>query len=248
MGKALKGVMAVVVILILIVAFAAYYVLGNLDRLVEVAIEKVGPQVTGTPVLVSGVSIALKEGRGEISGLTIGNPDGYQSDHALRIGRLVFDLDTQTITSDPVRITEISVSETDLIAELGPAGLNLKALMDTMNSGGSGQAAEPESTSSGPGLVIDRFDFTGAKMTLETPLKNYDTTVPDVRLTGIGEKEGGATAAEAARQILRPVIAAAIAAAQKEAGAQGLDGYRESAADRVREEANKLKDKLKLGN
>jgi hypothetical protein len=248
MGKALKGVMAVVVILILIVAFAAYYVLGNLDRLVEVAIEKVGPQVTGTPVMVSGVSIALREGRGEISGLTIGNPDGYQSDHALRIGRVVFDLDTQTITSDPVRITEISVSDTDLIAELGPAGLNLKALMDNLDSGGSGQGAQSESTSAGPGLVIDRFDFTGAKMTLETPLKDYDTTVPDVKLTGIGEKAGGATAAEAAEQILRPVIAAAIKAAQAEAGAQGLDGYKQSATDRVREEANKLKDKLKLGN
>lgn len=248
MGKALKGVMAVIVILILIVAFAAYYVLGNLDRLVEVAIEKVGPQVTGTPVRVSGVSIALKEGRGEISGLTIGNPDGYQSDDALRIGRIVFVLDTQTITADPVRIKEISVSETDLTAELGPAGLNLKALMDYMNSGGSEQATGSESTSSGPGLVIDRFGFTGAKMTLATPLQNYETTVPDVNLTGIGEKEGGATAAEAAEQILRPVIAAAIKAAEKEAGARGLDGYKQSATDRVKEEANKLKDKLKLGN
>ena len=248
MGKALKGVMAVVVILILIVAFAAYYVLGNLDRLVEVAIEKVGPQVTGTPVMVSGVSISLKEGRGEVSGLTIGNPDGYKSDHALHIGRLVFDLDTETITADPIRITEISVSDTDLIAELGPAGLNLKALIDNMDSGGSEKATPSESTSSGPGLVIERFEFTGAKMTLETPVRDYDTTVPDVKLTGIGEKEGGATAAQAAEQILRPVIAAAIKAAQKEAGAQGLDGYKQSATDRVMEEANKLKDKLKLGN
>ena len=248
MGKALKGVMTVVAIVILIVAFAAYYVLGNLDRLVEVAIEKVGPQVTGTPVMVSGVSISLQEGRGEISGLTIGNPDGYKSDHALRIGRLAFALDTQTITADPVRITEIAVSDTDLIAELGTAGLNLRALMNNMGSDGSEKAAESESTSSGPGLVIDRFDFTGAKMTLETPLKDYETAVPDVNLTGIGEKEGGATAAEAAEQILRPIIAAAIKAAEKEAGAQGLDGYKLGVTDRVKEEANKLKDKLKLGN
>ena len=39
-------------------AFAAYYVLGNLDRLVEAAVEKVGTQVTGTAVTVDGVSIA----------------------------------------------------------------------------------------------------------------------------------------------------------------------------------------------
>ena len=69
-----------------------------------------------------------------------------------------------------------------------------------------------------------------------------------MNLTGIGEKEGGATAAEAAEQILRPVIAAAIKAAEKEAGAQGLDGYKLGVTDRVKEEANKLKDKLKLGN
>ena len=248
MGKALKGVMTAVVIVVLIVAFAAYYVLGNLDRLVEVAIEKVGPQVTGTPVLVAGVSISLKEGRGEIRGLTIGNPDGYKSDHALRIGRLAFAIDTQTITADPVRISEISVSDTDLIAELGTAGLNLRELMSNMGSGGSEKAARSEPTSSGPGLIIDRFDFTGAKMTLETPLKNYETTVPDDKLTGIGDNEGGATAAEAAEQILRPVIAAAIKAAEKEAGAQGLDGYKQGVTDRVKEEANKLKDKLKLGN
>ena len=87
MGKAIKGVMGVVAVLIVIVLIALWYVLGNLDRLVEAAIERVGPQVTGTSVLVSGVSISLKEGRGEISGLTIGNPDGFESPHALRIGK-----------------------------------------------------------------------------------------------------------------------------------------------------------------
>lgn len=262
MGKAIKGVMGVVAVLIVIVLVALWYVLGNLDRLVEAAIERVGPQVTGTSVLVSGVSISLKEGRGEIRGLTIGNPDGFESPHALRIGRMVLDIDTATITSDPVRITEISVSETDLIAELGKGGMNLKQLMDNLSSG-SGSEAPADESAAGPGLVIDRFAFTGAKMKLATPLKDFETQVPDVRLTGIGEKEQGATAAEAAEQILKPIIAAAIKAAQAEAGLQGLEGYKDEAMQRAKEEAGKvtdqlkdeagkvtdqLKDKLKLGN
>jgi hypothetical protein len=247
MGKALKGVMAAVAIVILIVAFAAYYVLGNLDRLVEAAVEKVGTQVTGTAVTVDGVSIALREGRGEITGLTIGNPDGFESDYALRIGLIALDIDTASITSDPVRISQITVSDTDLVAELGPGGMNLKRLMDHLDSGES--AGESGSASSaGPGLVIERFDFTGARITLDTPLQDYEAPVADVRLTGIGEKAGGATAAEAAQQILKPVIAAAVEAARREADAQGLDGYKQGIMDRAKEEANRLKEKLRLGN
>ena len=253
MGKTLKRAMMLVAIVVLTIVLATYYVLGNLDRLVEAGIERVGPHVTGTPVLVGSVSIDLGEGRGEINDLTIGNPQGFKSDYALKLGRILLDIDTATLTSDPVRISEISVRDTHLIAEVGVDGTNLKKLMDTLRSGDSGaDDTASKNTSSGPGLVIERFAFTGADMTLDTPLKDYETTVPDVNLSGIGEKENGATAAEAAEQILKPVIAAAIKAAQDEAGVHGLDGYRQGFMDKAREEAgratDKLKDALGLGN
>ena len=253
MSKTLKRAMTLIAIVVLTIAFAGYYVLGNLDRLVEAAIERVGPRVTGTPVLVGSVSIDLKEGRGEINGLTIGNPDGFRSDYALKLGRILLDIDTATLTSDPVRISEITVSDAHLIAEVGAGGTNLKTLMDKLKSDESAaDGAGGKASSSGPGLVIERFAFTDAGMTLETPLKDYETTVPDVKLSGIGEKENGATAAEAAEQLLKPVIAAAIKAAQDEAGIQGLDGYKQGAMDKAREEAGKATDKLKdalgLGN
>ena len=93
-----------------------------------------------------------------------------------------------------------------------------------------------------PKIVIERFDFTNASMTLKTPVaKDRSQKLGDVHLTGIGEGSGGATAAQAASQILAPILREAVKQARSGAGELGVEGYKQGAMD-------KLKDKLGIGN
>jgi hypothetical protein len=240
-SKTSKTIAGVCVALAAIIGFGIYWLANNLDGIVAGAIEKVGSEVTGVPVRVSAVSISLKEGTGEIRGLTIGNPDGFSSDHALRLNSIRIVLDTSTITSDPVRIKQISVDGSELVAEVSVgSGINLAKINDNLKTGADG--SEPSSgESAGPKLVIDQFDFTNAAMTVKTPVsQDKSQKLGDVHVRNIGEGSGGATPAQVGVQLLRPVLQEAVKAARKEAGNLGIEGYKEGAVD-------KLKDKLGIG-
>jgi len=240
-SKTGKTIAAVSIVLAAIIGFGIYWLASNLDSLVAGAIEKVGGEVTGVPVRVSGVSISLKEGTGEIRGLTIGNPEGFNSDYALRLNSIRMTLDTSTITSNPVRIKKISVDGSELVAEVSVgSGINLARIYDNLNGGGDG--GQPSSgESAGPKLVIEQFDFTHAAMTVKTPVsQDKSHKLGDVHVRNIGEGSGGATPAQVAVQLLRPVLREAVTAAREEAGNLGVEGYKQGAMD-------KLRDKLGIG-
>ncbi len=59
-----------------------------------------GPEMTGVSVEVDDVAIALADGRGEIEGLVVGNPRGYQGPHAFKLGSILLALDAAADTKD----------------------------------------------------------------------------------------------------------------------------------------------------
>jgi len=242
MTKTARSIIVVLVALIAITAIAVYWLVSNLDSIVAGAIEKAGSQATGVPVAVSGVSISLKEGRGEIRGLTVGNPAGFDGPYALKLGSIALAIDTESIGSDPVRIKQISVDGARLLAEIKVgAGINLAKISDNLGSGGK-DTSPAGSGGQGPRIVIERFDFTNASMTLKAPAREDRTqNLGDIHVTNIGEGSGGATAAQAASQLLGPVIREAAKQARSGAAEMGVEGYKQGAID-------KLKDKLGIGN
>ncbi len=240
MGRAGKTIGGIIAALVVIVGIATYWVISNLDSIVANAIEKVGSQVAGVPVEVSAVSISIKDGNGEIRGLTIGNPQGFDSRYALKLDTVSITIDTASIGSGPVRIRQIAVDGADLIAEIkAGSGLNLSKISDNLKSGG-GDKGKAEGADD-PRLVIERFDFTNPGMTLKTQVAaDSSMKLGDVHVANIGTGSGGATAAEAASQLLAPILREAIKAARNGAGNLGIDDAKEGAVD-------KLKDKLGIG-
>jgi len=240
MGKSGKVIGGLVLALVLVVGVAVYWVVNNLDSIVAHAIREAGSQAAGVPVDVSGVSISLRDGSGEIRGLTIGNPPGFDSDYALKLNTVRIAIDTGSIGSDPIRIRQIAVDGADLIAEINAgAGINLSKISDNLASGGSGKGQTEGGD--GPRLVIEQFDFTNPGMTLKTQVsEDKSLKLGDVHVSNIGTGSGGATATQAASQLLAPVLREAVKAARSSAGDMGIEGVKEGAMD-------KLKDKLGIG-
>jgi hypothetical protein len=222
-------------------AIAIFWSLSHLDSIVKSAIEKVGPDVTGAPVRVAGVHISRQDGTGEIRGLVIGNPAGFDSDYAIRFGKVYLSLNKASLTTDVIRVKAIGVEDTSIIAEAkAGSGINLQKIMDNMRSDDPDKQAS-ESEDAGIRLIIDRFDLTQSEVRLVTGVKNYQTTMGDVHVTGIGQETNGASARDVVLQLLRPMIREAIKAAKKEGSKHGVDELRESVTD-------KLKGKLEIGD
>jgi len=240
MGKTAKITFGIVACVVAALAIGIFWSLTHLDSIVKSAIERVGPDVTGTPVQVASVHISIQDGTGEISGLTIANPDGFDSDYAIRFGKIYLALDKASLATDVVRINAITVQESSIIAEVKVgAGINLQKIMDNMKGDSTGEAAPGEETS-GRNLIIDRFDLTESDIRLVTGIEDYQATMGDVQVTGIGQKSKGASGREIALQLLRPVVSEAIRAAKKEGSKHGVDGLKEGLTE-------KIKGKLKIG-
>lgn len=241
MGKTAKITFGIVAGVVAVLAIGIFWSLTHLDSIVKSAIETVGPDVTGTPVQVASVHISIQDGTGEISGLTIANPDGFDSDYAIRFGKIHLALDKASLATDVLRINAITVQESSIIAEVKVgAGINLQKIMDNMKGDSKGEAAPGEETS-GRNLIIDRFDLTDSDIRLVSGIEDYQATMGDVQVTGIGQKPNGASGREIALQLLRPVVSEAIRAAKKEGSKHGVDGLKEGLTEKIR-------DKLKIGS
>lgn len=206
MGKAGKLIVGAIITLIIVVGIVLAFVITNLDSIVERAIETVGSDVAGVPVDVGSVRISLQEGKGEINGLSLGNPAGFPRGKAFELGKIALQLDVQNLSAELVTIKSVLVDGARVNAIQGADGNNLKAILNNLESGAP---AEESTADEGPGtkLIIDDFRFQNGEVNLTLPAVGERTAkIPNMQLTGIGRKTNGATAGEVAKQILDPIV------------------------------------------
>ena len=59
-------------------------VYNSLDAQIASAIRRYGPEITGVPVSLSGVSISVVDGKAALYGLVVGNPDNFKTNMLCR--------------------------------------------------------------------------------------------------------------------------------------------------------------------
>ena len=189
----------------------------SLEPILVKTVNTYGPDITGTPVTLRDMDLSLFSGKGSLHGFTLGNPRGFSGDHALRVDKASVALDTSTLLKDVVVIDSIVVDSPDIVYELGAGKSNFDAILDNVAQLGEGRArAEARhgaSSDAGEGperkVVIDEFIVRGGKAALSIPALKLSASaeLPEIRITGIGRDETGASAgtsmAEAAALVLR---------------------------------------------
>lgn len=114
---------------LLIAATAAYLWFNNpLGLLIKAGIEKFGPDMTQAQVHAGRVTLSPSDGRGTLSGLALGNPKGFKSEHALKAGHIEVTIEPATLTDDVVLIHKILIDTPDISYEKGDNGSNFDAL------------------------------------------------------------------------------------------------------------------------
>ena len=105
-------------VLVAAIAVGLVFLVSNLNSLVARIVEDEGSEVTATQVAVAGVDISLREGRGEMAGLTIASPRDFAAREAFSLGGIVVDIDVESLRSDPLVIEEIRVRAPVVNAEI----------------------------------------------------------------------------------------------------------------------------------
>ena len=188
----------------------------SLDFIVKVALEHYGPDVTGVAIKVDDVKISPRDGLGSLKGVEIGNPHGFSSPRAARLGLVSVAIDPATL-GDPVTvIREISVEAPAIFYERGNKGTNLDAIQRSIEAyvkrSESAPDASPATTVAGTKrkFIIERLAIRGARVTMTNPaLKGQGITfdLPDIQMRDIGKRQNGVTASEAGNIVIATIIA-----------------------------------------
>jgi len=193
-----KLIIGVVLLLVVAVGGTIYY----LDRLVENGIEVVGTDVLGVQVSVGGVSLSPMSGRGSISGLTIANPEGFDSEYAFELGEVSVAIDVGSITSDVVEISSVVIDSPRITYETNISNDNIRTLLRNV---GGGEAAEEPADAGGPGkeLIIREFRMLSPRLDVITQIASAPVQLPDIIINDIGTAGSGGTSAE---EVLRMIL------------------------------------------
>jgi uncharacterized protein involved in outer membrane biogenesis len=222
MSKVLKVSLFGLVLLVVVVGIVLTVAISNLDRIVKGVVESSGSDVLGTEVTLNKVEISLKGGSGSLKRLVIANPEGFSARNAFELDEVTLALDLGTVTSDEVVVEQVVVDGARVTFEETGGSINLQTLLKNAQeyAGPSepSETAEEEPESAGPKLVIKEFRFSNAEATLisEELGQEVSAGLPDIVLNDIGQKGNGVTAAEAAKQVLVPVIQQVIEGSKEE--------------------------------
>jgi uncharacterized protein involved in outer membrane biogenesis len=230
------------VVLLLIVGLGVYLVMNTGD-LIKTAVETLGPEYLGVDVKLGAADVSLTEGSGELRGLVIGNPDGFDGPHAFSLGRIKLALDPLGQSQELITLESIEIDAADLALIAKGQNINLQAIMANLESDTADEpAVEPgeESGAAAPKIIIDSFSFTNARTSLDSDiLGSSSVDIADIHLTDIGRKSNGVTIREAVTQMLRPITRAATEALARES--LNVDDIQAEAEERVDKE---LQDRL----
>jgi hypothetical protein len=230
---------AILIAVGLAVAFGLRYGAGRLDAVVASTVERYGGELTGTEVDVDGVELALAAGRASFAGLTVGNPRGYETDYAVRIGSATVELDVGSLAGDVPVIEELVLDGALINAEQRAAASNLTDIQKHATaSSGEPAAGEPKR------IVVERFRVRDARVLVSSEYLDAPEELPlrDIVVDGIGTQTGGVTYSEAAEAMLMPVLTAARSAATERLRGAAADAVSDAAREELEDESRRLQE------
>ncbi len=268
--KWLKRVALPVVVVLLLVAGAVFFWMPGLIRY---GVETRLPAMTRTDVTLDDVDFSVLTGKAGLRGLQIGNPEGYKTPYAVKVGEVSVKLQPATLFGEVLVIDEIRVVRADVIYEFGgPGGANLRKIKQNIDAytGRGKRDAEPATEPVPPPpdkqpvptdepepmakkkrrkvvikrFVMERCFLRGGISQLKG--ESVAVALPDFELTDIGTKEKAVTAKEAASQIAGQIQKKALVT--YDANAALFERVKDKAKDvydKARDKANGIKDKAK---
>jgi len=245
---AMKKLLIAVGILILLVIIAVVVVASQAGALIKDGVETYGPDITGTPVTLSGVDVSLLSGSASINNLVVGNPKGFKSNEAFRVGEVSIKLDLGSLFSEQIRIERILIDGAELTYEQVNKTSNIDALKRNVerNTGSSSGGSDTgEGSASEVQLAIDDLYINGTQVNARVAVlgkeEQKSVTIPDIHLKDLGKGGSDGSVAAIVDEVVRLVTKAATKAVVDELGKKKI----QEAIDKKKGEAmKKLDDKL----
>ncbi|EEF60394.1 hypothetical protein [Pedosphaera parvula] len=206
--------------ILLVVALVAVFF--SLNSIVKKGVETVGPQITKVDVKLGSANISPFGGSGQLSKLFVGNPEGYKTASAIQVGDVKVAVKVGSVLSDTIMVEQINIQAPEITMEGTLTGNNLSKILENLNSTSETKEKvknEPTAGKKEKKFIVKDIVVNGAKVHLNITALGQTlgmtVPIPDIHLQNVGTGEGGVSAAELSRQILKPILAGAVEAGTK---------------------------------
>ncbi len=221
MKKSMVRILLGLVIILVLVGGAAILFIGTI---VKTGVEKVGPRVAKVPVKLDGATVSLFNGNGELKGFIIGNPEGYKSPEAIKVGSIAIALVPKTVLADKVVIRSIRIVAPEITYETSLKdlkGSNLSKILENVSGSAEQDEKAPtkEQQTTKTKLQVDDIVITGGKVHVTAAMLGSTTVpLPEIHLSDLGQGPEGITPAELSKKVLKAVLDATVKAVVANAG------------------------------
>jgi hypothetical protein len=184
-----------------------------INKTVESAINTIGPKVTQTEVAVEQVNFSLTSGSGTLTGIKVGNPEGYQKENIFELGEIQVDIRPSSLTSDTILVEKIYINSPKISYEKTLQGSNIKDLLNNIQAfsnklpGGGQENNEPQPKQDKPAkkVIIEDFQIVGGTVNAGVLGLSIEVPLPNLAFQNIGAKDGPSYA-DIGEQILQEIL------------------------------------------
>jgi hypothetical protein len=214
MKKWLAGFFCVILFVVIVLLVAVF----NLGTIVKTAVNKYGPEITKTQMQVDKADVSVFQAKAGLENFVLGNPQGFSSPHAITVGSIIVDVDESTLTKDTVIIDRIEVIAPEITYEIKGTTDNFRTMIDNMKKPGKSGKKDGEKKADkkdGKKVIIRDLILKGIKIKTSADIVGGDiatTTISEIHLRNIGEKQNGVDMAEAVLMVLNELYSQVISA------------------------------------
>ena len=228
-GSIFRRIKQLIILSVVLVIAIFAFLFFSLNGIIKKGIETIGPDATQCTVDVGSVRLLPLTGSGSISNLTVGNPKGFDTPNAIRIGKASLSLDTDSLMEDKIIIHSIKVLSPEITYEGSKKNNNLSTIIENIDAyvAKLGLAKKDEKVEEPTKLQIDELLITSPTVKLEIPIfkgKTVDLTLADIHLKNLGQGPDGITGGEVASKALGVILKKTTIAIPKKIAELGSEG------------------------
>ncbi len=220
-------ILVVLIVILLVFVFA-------IDLIAKTGVEKGATYALGVNTTVDSFSIKLLQGRLEMNGLTVENPEGFKSENLMKSGTFLVELQTGSVFTDTVEIDSFLLDGLDMHIEQGIGKSNVGVIMDNLKKFESDAPteAEDEPKEAGKKVKVNKiiirnvnaYFHIGSAPAIKVP-------VAEIVITDLDSEAGGIEMAKLVSKIMVAVFEGVFDEAKGKISAETLKGMSSQLSD-----------------
>lgn len=209
MNSTLRKAIAALLLLVIVAGVAVFLSLGSMVREGVVAF---GPEVIKAPIQLDGVSLSPLSGKGELTGLVVGNPEGFKTPHAVKLGTASLHVNPASLLADKIVVQSLKADGAEITFEGSLGSSNLGKLQENVDAYVAallGAAEKDKKAAPGKKLQVNELIISNAKINLSLTIlggKSATVPLPEIKLTNLGQGAEGITPAEVIKVVMKDVM------------------------------------------